>query len=214
MENIKADIDPCETLEDDVAKLMTDTLEGLLAEQSPSGAVSFDELIDLLAGSPIAVQDLFLERLTEGSYNIGAMCTATGLKVGSDVDPAYDQRYKHFVSFFTQCMTGSFCEDRLLEVLHAIPLEATADLFLSRSMRRLSPTNGLPDDGHVLHTAVQGKASFLFFGQDRNIQVEAVEGTESKWELPGHHASVFVTGESAAGKDTVIKILDAIDASI
>ena len=111
-------------------------------------------------------------------------------------------------------MTGSFCEDRLLEVLHAIPLEATADIFLSRSMRRLSPTNGLPDDGHVLHTAVQGKASFLFFGQDRNIQVEAVEGTESKWELPGHRASVFVTGESAAGKDTVIKIIDAIDASI
>ena len=54
----------------------------------------------------------------------------------------------------------------------------------------------------------------MLFGQDRGVELEVVAGTESEWKLPGHRASVFITGESAAGKDTAIGLLAAFDAHL
>ena len=91
------------------------------------------------------------------------------------------------------------------------PLLAVTDRFIAPAIERLSSAHGLPHDGHALHAVLQAKTSFLYFGPNRNIQVKSLEGAESKWELPSHRASVFVIGESAAGKDTMIKILRLLD---
>ena len=165
--------------------------------------------------SSALVKEMFLEALTESTYDVTALCEATGLVGrGEDLVTTHDLLYTHFYEFFSDCLDGDFNEDRLVACVAATPLEAMADKYLAVALQRLSESNGLPADGHVLHTVLQAKAAFLHFGPDRCVRVRPLDQTESDWQLASHRGSVFVVGDSAAGKDTVMRILDTLDTDL
>ena len=159
-----------------------------------------------------STRNVFYDRLTEATYDVDALCTACGLNnENSQSRTTYDNIYNHFVDFFNSCLEPNFGEANLLDFMQQTSLFAVTDRFMAPAIQRLSSAHGLPHDGHALHAVIQAKTSFLHFGPNRNIRVESIRGTESGWELPSHRASVFVIGESAAGKDTMIKILRILD---
>ena len=165
--------------------------------------------------SSACIKEMFLERLTEATYDVDILRDAFGLEESDDVTKStYARLFDHFHKFFSDCLDDDFNEDRLVAHIAATPLEALSDRFLATALRRLSETHGLPSDGHVLHTVIQGKAAFMHFGPDRKVKVRPLQETESEWQMASHRGSVFLVGDSAAGKDIVLKILAILDEGI
>ena len=54
----------------------------------------------------------------------------------------------------------------------------------------------------------------MHFGPDRKVKVRPLQETESEWQMASHRSSVFLVGDNAAGKDTVLNILTTLDKEI
>ena len=87
-------------------------------------------------------------------------------------------------------------------------------MWFGKAVCRVSRCCGLPADGHVLFSTLQAKIIFYHFGPDRAVAFTAVAQTDSSWQLLGHRGSVFIIGDSAAAKDTVIAVMRAVDRAV
>lgn len=78
-----------------------------------------------------------------------------------------------------------------------------ADIF-----SRIATGSGLPGDGHVIHSAVQGLAKFLWNGAPTCAKTcKAVLESESTWDVGSSRLAQVVIGESATGKDNCTDFL-------
>ena len=87
------------------------------------------------------------------------------------------------------------------------PLQSVAVKEIASACARVSLKNGLPGDGHVVHSLFQGQAAFQNAGRQGCVRVEAVKGTESDWNVAGSKLPVIVEGDSSAGKGNAKHIL-------
>ena len=97
------------------------------------------------------------------------------------------------------------CDDLVAQ--RKAPLEAVALREVAKACQRLSLTNGLPIDGHVVHSMFQGEAAFLHRSKQGCVSVEAMERPESDWNVAGSTLPLVNLGESSAGKGNAMKIL-------
>lgn len=163
----------------------------------------------LLAGCGVESQETFFIRRTRSPYNASSLYRHTGLseEKRDGAEPTYAFPSAHYYSLFIRCLERGFTEEAWHAPLGEVPLYATALAHMTVAAQLVSHCSGLPADGNVLFSAFQGKAVFHHFGPDRDVQLAAVPDTDSTRALPYHRCSVFVLGESAAGKDTVIALL-------
>ena len=187
-----------------------------------------EEVHEAMVHATPAEREQFFDILTEETYDTPALTRATGIldPEARDVDAdvgvvlssqeldTYSALLKYFKTWFARFATGGFDEASLAAFLKELPLECMASKATCTAVRRVSACSGLPPDGHALHACVQGKIVYYHFGADRQVTLAPIPHTDSTWSLPSHRASVFIIGDSAAGKDTVISILKTLDLAI
>ena len=94
-----------------------------------------------------------------------------------------------------------------IEAQKCTPLVAVVPAEIAACCQRIAVGNGLPLDGHVVHTALQGQALCYGAGSSRELKTEAVAGSESDWDVAGSLLPFICEGDSAAGKDNVKRVL-------
>ncbi len=72
---------------------------------------------------------------------------------------------------------------------------------------RVSSGNGLPPDGHLVHAAFLGQASYYWCGRTAKLRVVAVPGTESEWNVASSRLPLVIEGDSATGKDNLVSVV-------
>eukprot|EP00959_Pyramimonas_sp_CCMP1952_P387115 8112844-Pyramimonas_sp.AAC.1 len=87
------------------------------------------------------------------------------------------------------------------------PLKAVAIKEVATACERVALGNGLPRDGHVVHSVFQGQAAFLHSGKQGCVQVQAVAGSESDWNVAASKLALVCMGESATGKGNAKNVI-------
>ena len=89
------------------------------------------------------------------------------------------------------------------------PLHQVTPQLVADCLRRISVGSGLPADGQVLHSLVQGLFQYLWCGPpDAPHQAICMQESESLWNLASSKLSQLVLGQSASGKDNCMDILN------
>jgi hypothetical protein len=122
--------------------------------------------------------------------------------------------FEHLRDFFYleigRILTGDITTQTLLAVMERFSLETVTDKWSAKACKRLAQCFGLPKDGHVVHTLVQGHDRFNAAGPNADAQVEVVPDTESAWDMASHRCGVWLLATSSAGKDNALAIVKAI----
>ena len=96
-----------------------------------------------------------------------------------------------------------------LKAQRATSLRAVTPTEVALACERLAVGYGLPKDGHLVHSCLQGQAIYHFMGGDGGLKVFAMQGTESKWNQAGSKLPLIVLAGSAAGKDNLKALVTA-----
>ena len=87
---------------------------------------------------------------------------------------------------------GCFCAQR------ATSLRAVTPTEVALACERLAVGYGLPKDGHLVHSSLQGQAIYHFMGADGGLKVFAMQGAESKWNQAGSKLPLIVLVQAMA----------------
>ena len=85
-------------------------------------------------------------------------------------------------------------------------LATCSDKWTALACARIAKCHGLPRDGHVVHSLVQGRMRQYFSGPNSELEVQAVEGSDSEWNLAAHRCGLWILGHSSVGKDNVLAV--------
>ena len=214
LEVVRNQADPCASYVHDIEVYLRDVYSGMHAEWGLRREGTLEE------ASNEAVEEYYA-RLTEATYDTDRLLAAMGLdgvalqntnEAGDGESSAYGVLKAVFEQFFTSCIEGDYDEEQALSYfVKSLPLEVVTTRLSARAYGRVCKCNGLAPDGHVLFSVFQGKMAYFHFGADREVQLKAIDGSDSSWQLAAHRCSSFVIGSSAAGKDTLIGIVKAVD---
>ena len=95
-----------------------------------------------------------------------------------------------------------------LKVQQETCLEEVALQVLAKCLSRVSVGSGLPPDGQVLHSLIQGLCQYLWIGPpEKPRKAECMAESESQWNMASSKLAQLVLGESASGKDTCMDLL-------
>ena len=111
----------------------------------------------------------------------------------------------HSQKFYTHLLKGE-CHQPL-QAQKITALEAVAPWEVAKACERLAVGFGLPKDGHLVHSCLQGQAIYHFMGSDGGLKLFAMQTSESSWNQAGSKLPLIVLASSAAGKDNLKAIL-------
>ena len=94
-------------------------------------------------------------------------------------------------------------------------LEQVTPALVAQCVRRMSLGAGLPGDGQVLHSLLQGLFQFIWGGPPEcPHQAQCMAESESTWNLASSKLAQIILGESASGKDNCIELLCKLIAEV
>ena len=80
--------------------------------------------------------------------------------------------------------------------------------MLAKVLEQISLGNGLPGNGQVLHSLVQGLIQYLWIGPpELPHKALPMTSSESSWHVASSKLLQLVLGESASGKDIAMELL-------
>ena len=206
--DVAGDKDPGGKIRGDIAAAKTAVLRKF-------GAVAADLLVD----EP--KRELIFDELTRNTYNeealneafdIGSWCESNSPIEGPRGEAQRcmtlkDHLKNHFTNFFDMAIARDYTSTAALAYQKANGLHAMADRWTGVACSRIAQCNGLPKDGHVVHSTLQGRMKSWYCGPEADLAVEVVEDSESPWQHAGHGCGVWLIGHSGLGKDNLINIV-------
>ena len=202
VQDIKADEDPGAKIRAGIATSKRDALRKHNAQEP-----------DLLTDN-VTAEAVYAE-LTRATYDENALAAAF------DLDSWHKQNLKgddplrslkthlkaHFKDFFASFEDGPFSAEQTRSHQDSLGINITADRWTGCACERIAKCNGMPANGQVVHTALQGRIKSWFCGPENDLHVEVIEDSESPWPLAGHGAGVWLVGDSGLGKDNLINVV-------
>lgn len=87
-------------------------------------------------------------------------------------------------------------------------LDEVALQVLGKCLCRISMGGGLPPDGQVLRSLLQGLVQYIWMGPpEKPHKAECMSESESQWNLASSKLAQLILGESATGNDNCIELL-------
>ena len=110
-------------------------------------------------------------------------------------------------SFYAQLLDPSVQFD-CLKVQQETSLEEVTVTLVSQCLCRISVGSGLPPDGQVLHSLLQGLCQYVWCGPPEcPHRAMCMQESESEWNLASSKLAQLVLGQSASGKDNCMDLL-------
>ena len=156
------------------------------ASKAGEGAAELSrlELAAALRAAEPLVLDAFFEALCDELYDVNKILQETDMHdLEEDVDPL--KRVTALTKDFYGGLLNLSVKCDGLKAQRETPLEAVALKEVAVACKRVALGNGLPGDGHVVHSMHQGLAAFQHAGRQGCVQVEAMVGTETDWNVAG-----------------------------
>jgi hypothetical protein len=151
-------------------------------------------------------KERFFDRWTRKLYDVDLITSEFGLDKMDPGTTLTAHMTAHCQQFYTDLLSGKSTLDPLLEQRDT-KLTTVAPIEIAAACARVALGNGLPGDGHLTHAALQGQAIYYWGGQQGDLDVIAVEGTESDWNVAGSKLAQICLGDSAAGKDNLKNVI-------
>ena len=165
--------------------------------------LSRDELGPALCTADEQTRDAFYETLCEELYDTKTILQETNMEHLLEPQEAVSRLVKEFYEGLLNA-TGQ-CDGLVAQ--RTTPLEAVALKEVAAASKRVAVGNGLPGDGHVVHSMLQGQAAFQNRGKEGCVTIQAVAQSESTWNVADSSLPLVVEGGSTAGKGNAKHVL-------
>jgi hypothetical protein len=151
------------------------------------------------------------DALTNDTYDMEALARLFKLDA---YNPEMSTVFQHLYQFFYNFLSGLFDEEltasRLVGTMKEISLDTCSNRWTSKAAPRVARCFGLPADGHVVHTLMQGRIRFLSSGPNADTKVEVVRDSDSEWDMASHRCGVWLLAHSSLGKDNALAVLNSV----
>ena len=200
---IKGSPDPGDGFKERIGKAALDAWN---AVSSVSAQLSQEELTNALLVADAEIRDAFFESLCDELYDVEAVLQETDMSSLLDDQDPMAAIAAHTKEFYAGLLRpGNECDG--ISAQRKTCLAAVAVKEVAAACARVALGNGLPRDGHVVHSMFQGQAAFLHSGKQGCVKVQAIAQSESSWNVAASKLALVCMGESASGKGNAKSIL-------